>query len=91
MPVSRERSTCPPVCRRGTARWRPATTPSEVDGDRAQFDTRGGIVVWVGDSCLISAGSSPLGCTLADQRPESELRDEAVELARYVRKSIGCP
>ncbi|MCD9198372.1 hypothetical protein [Aeromicrobium wangtongii] len=63
----------------------------EVDGDQAQFDTAGGINLNVGDTCVLRAESSPLGWAPADQRPESERREEAIELVRYVKESIGCP
>lgn len=61
-----------------------------VDGDQALFDDDQ-LAIFAGGSCVISASASPLGASLTDQRPEADRRADAVELARFVKKSIGCP
>jgi len=62
-----------------------------VDGDPALYDDRDGVIVFADDDCVLGASASPVGWGLADQRPESQQRDDVIELVKYVRESIGCP
>ncbi|AWB92703.1 hypothetical protein [Aeromicrobium chenweiae] len=63
----------------------------EVDGDQGLYDELDGVVVFADDGCVLGASAKPLDWGLADQRSESERRDEAIELVTYVKESIGCP
>ena len=62
----------------------------EVDGDPALFDDEQ-LVVFSGEDCALVASVGPFGDGLADQRPEEEIRDEAIDLVKYVKEEIGCP
>lgn len=66
-------------------------TSVEVDGDRAQFDGNGGILVFAGDTCVLRAAATPVGWALADQRSLPEQQEDAVALVKYVKTTIGCP
>lgn len=62
----------------------------EVDGDQGLFDDEQ-LVVLSGKDCVLGASLSPFSDGLADQRPEQEIRDEAIDLVKYVKEEIGCP